>query len=255
MSQRKRIVVFVLLGVILLLAGSFMAVDWMIFFFGIKTLYAGIAKPVMSFLCLLIVLLIGKDGIDRKDNNLLILAFICIVPVDILMSVVALSPDLSVSSPQFMVGGVLSITANILLTIRHGRGFPYLRGQSSIMSQGVWSFLKLPLAAYGLLIVALLPLLKPMIAVGHLVIGLSYSALLATSMWIAWETIRHKLYPKLNAWLASVGITCWFATEIVGEIFNIQIGLISDIIFNIVWVFYGTCIVCLALSGYKWDRE
>ena len=47
-------------------------------------------------------------------------------------------------------------------------------------------------------------------------------------------------------------VMCWFLTEIVGEIYNIQIGTISAVMFNIVWVFYGTCIVCIALRGYNW---
>jgi len=257
MRRGKRTRVLGLLGIILLIAGSFMAVDWMIFLFGIKTIYAGVAKPMVSVICLILVLMIGKDGIDRKDTAILIAAFVCIVPVDILMSIVALSPNVTVSSPEFMVGGVLSIIANVLLLIRHGRGFPYLRSGLGKLKTlpGLWSFLWLPLLAYGLFAVALIPLMKPMIDVGHLAIGLSYSVILATSMWVAWETLRHKLYPRINAWLASVGITCWFLTEIVGEIFNIQIGTISDLMFNFVWVFYGTCIVCIALSGYRWNDD
>ena len=254
MEKRKRIVVFTLLGIILLLAGSFFAVDWMIFLFGIKTIYAGVAKPVVSLICLILVLLIGKDGIDRRDTILLVLAFICILPVDILMSVVALSPNVGFDSPQFMVGGTLSIAANLILIVRHGRGFPYLHFKigGGRLPQRFLSFIWLPLLAYGLFIIAFIPLLKPVIAIGHLGIGLSYSAFLATSMWIAWETIRHKLYPRLNAWLAGIGITCWYFTEVVGEVFNIQIGVLSSIAYNIVWIFYGTCIVCLALSGYRW---
>ncbi|MBI4830426.1 MAG: hypothetical protein HY801_02505 [Candidatus Lindowbacteria bacterium] len=58
----------------------------------------------------------------------------------------------------------------------------------------------------------------------------------------------------MNSWFIAVGMSCWFATEILGEIYNIKIGVISNIMFNFVWVFYGACIVCLALSGYDWKR-
>ena len=146
MEFGKRAVVFSLVGLMLLIAGSFIAVDWVIFLFGIETIYAGVAKPVMSFLCLILVLVIGRDGIDRRDKLLLLGAFLCIVPVDILMSLVVFSPEMSVSSPAFMVGGALSIIAHLVLIIRHGRGFPYLRSgfRREKGRGGVWSFVWLP---------------------------------------------------------------------------------------------------------------
>lgn len=254
MEPGKRALVFSLLGLILLIAGSYIAVDWVIFLFGVETIYAGVAKPVTSFICLALVLLIGRDGIDRRDTILLTIAFVCIVPVDILMSLVVFSPDMSVASPAFMTGGVLSIVAHLLLIVRHGRGFPYLRSEfRRERGRAGWlAFLWLPILLYGVFALALLPLLQPMIRVGHLVIGLSYSFVVATSMWVAWETLRFELYPRPNAWMVGFAMTCWFITEVVGETYNVQLGLASDLAFNFVWIFYGTNIVCLALSGYSW---
>jgi len=251
----KRALVFSLIGLILLIAGSFIAVDWVIFLFGVETVYAGVAKPVTSFICLILVLLIGKDGLDRRDSILLILAFVCIVPVDILMSLVVFSPEMSVASPAFMTGGVLSIVAHLLLIVRHGRGFPYLRSEFRRERGRArwWAFLWLPILLYGSFLLTLLPLMQPMIRVGHLVIGLTYSLVVATSMWVAWETLRFELYPRPNAWMVGVAMTCWFITEIVGETYNVQLGLVSDLAFNFVWIFYGTTIVCLASSGYSWS--
>ncbi|MBI5115449.1 hypothetical protein HZA56_03165 [Candidatus Poribacteria bacterium] len=257
MRGRKRVVVFALVGLILLIAGSFIAVDWMIFLLGIKTIYAGVAKPVVSSICLLLVSLIGRDGIDRRDTALLIFAFVCIVPVDVLMSVVVFYPGMTVASPAFMVGGVLSIVADVLLIIRHGRGFPYLRGITGTSKPRAnrGSFIWLPLLVYGIAVAVLIPLFKDMARVGHLTIGLVYSFFVAASMWVGWETVRQRLYPRLNAWMIGIGTTCWLITEITGEIYNIQIGRISNIAFNFVWIFYGTCIVCLALSGYRWGNS
>jgi hypothetical protein len=252
-KQWKRVLVLVLVGLALLLAGSFIAVDWVILLFGVQTIYAGVAKPVLSLLCLLLVLLIGKDGIDRSDTILLVIAFLFILPVDVLMSIVALSPEIGVASPAFMTGGVLSIVAHGVLLVRHGRGFPYLRSgyRRERGRAALGSFLWLPVLVFGLWALVLLPLLGPMIRIGHLLIGLVYSGLVVTSTWVAWETVRFGLYPRWNAWLVGVAMTCWFATEIVGEIYNIQIGRISDLAFNFVWIFYGTTILCLALSGYR----
>jgi len=179
------------------------------------------------------------------------------VPVDVLMSVVVFSPDVGVASPAFMTGGVLSIVAHLVLLVRHGRGFPYLRSEfrRERGRAALRSFLWLPVLVLGLCALALIPLAGPMIQVGHLLIGLVYSGVVATSTWVAWETVRFELYPRRSAWLVSVAMTCWFATEIVGEIYNVQIGLISDLAFNFVWIFYGTTIVCLALSGYRWSAR
>ena len=57
---------------------------------------------------------------------------------------------------------------------------------------------------------------------------------------VCWETVRRQLYPKPNAWMAAIAATCWFATEITGEIYNLGLGNISEIFFRLVWVFYGT---------------
>jgi len=78
MEPGKRALVFSLVGLILLIAGSFIAVDWVVFLFGVETIYAGVAKPVTSFICLILVLLIGKDRIDRRDSILLTIAFVWI---------------------------------------------------------------------------------------------------------------------------------------------------------------------------------
>ena len=253
-KPRKRALVFALVGLVLLIAGSYIAVDWMIFLFGIETVYSGVAKPVTSFLCLILVVLVGRDGIDRRDTLLLLIAFACIVPVDILMSLVVFSPDMTVASPAFMIGGVLSIVAHLLLIIRHGRGFPYLRSRFR-RERGMataWSFLWLPVLLGISFMAGLVPLLKPMSQVGHLLLGLVYSSVVAISMWVAWETVRFELYPRHNAWMVGIAMTCWFLTEVVGETYNVQLGRISDVAFNIVWIFYGTTILCLALSGYRW---
>jgi hypothetical protein len=141
-----------------------------------------------------------------------------------------------------------------LLIIRHGRGFPYLRSRFR-RERGMataWSFLWLPVLLGISFMAGLVPLLKPMSQVGHLLLGLVYSSVVAISMWVAWETVRFELYPRQNAWMVGIAMTCWFLTEVVGETYNVQLGRISDVAFNIVWVFYGTTILCLALSGYRW---
>ena len=69
----------------------------------------------------------GKDKIEHKDWMLLLLAFLCMLPTDILMSLVVVDPNLGVGGWVFMVGGGLSVLAHLFLIIRVGRGLGYLK--------------------------------------------------------------------------------------------------------------------------------
>ena len=71
-------------------------------------------------------------------------------------------------------------------------------------------------------------------------------------MWFAWKTVHHKLLPRPNAWMAAIAATYWFAIEITGEIYNLALEDISEIMCRLVWVFYGTNVVLWALSGFRW---
>lgn len=243
------------LGVILLLAGSMFAVDWMIYLYGIEgNYYAGVAKPCITLLCLVLVAFAWKNYIDKRDWILLLIAFSFMLPTDILMSLVGLNPDIPVDSPIFMMGGVFSILAHITLILRFGRGFPYFKSSWKEVhpDQTLLNKYWVPLVIYGSAVVAIIILWRDMARIGHLIIGPIYTAFFCTTTWFAWETVRYKLYPKRNAWFAALAATCWYMTEIVGEVYNIGIGDVSEIIYRIIWIFYGTNVVLLALSGYQW---
>ncbi len=239
--------VLALVAAALLLAGSVYAVDWTNYFYQNDSLYPVVAKPGITLLAMLLVLMAGPHRLDKKDWVLLLLAFCCMLPTDILMSVVVFSPSLSVGSSVFMTGGILSIVAHIFLILRVGRGFAWLRG---FKPGDLW----LPALIYGAAALILLLLWKDVARVGHAVIGPVYTAFFCTTMWLSWETVRRGLYPAPNAWMAAIAATCWFVTEITGEIYNLGLGRISDISFCLVWVFYGTNVILWALSGYRWTR-
>jgi hypothetical protein len=248
-SKNKRIFIYFMVAAIVFIEGTFMAVDWIVFFTGIQTTYSMIMKPVVSFICGIIVFLIGKNAIDNKDRKYLALAFCFIIPVDILMSVVVyLGGERGLIA--FIIGGILSIIAHFVLIYRHGRGFNYLKSKERSFISKIYPLVII----YLIIIVIFIPLIEPFQRVGHLEIAAAYAAFLGISTWLAWETIRNKLYPRLNAWLIMIGISCWLVTEIVGAIYNIQIGTISNMVFPIIWGFYGTAITCLALSGYRWKE-
>ncbi len=247
LQGRKLTWVFILLGATLLLAGSIFGVDWANYFLGTSALYPAIGKPVITLLAMVLVLMAGRNAFERRDWWLLFAAFCCMLPTDILMSVVVISPSLSVGSWVFMVGGVLSIIAHIFLIIRLARGLPYFKPLR-------WSGLWLPVLIYGSAAAILVVLWPDVVRVGHAAIAPAYTAFFCTTMWFAWETVRHKLYPAANAWMAAIAATCWFATEITGEIYNLNLGNISEVVFRLVWVFYGTNVVLWALSGFRWSE-
>ena len=247
-GNTKRNWVCGMVAAVLLLAGSIFGVDWLNYFAGTAILYPAVAKPVITLLAMAIVLSTGRNSLSRKDWLLLFAAFCCMLPTDILMSVVVVSPSLGVGSWVFMVGGVLSIVAHIFLILRMARGLTYLKHFK-------WSDAWLPLLIYGVAALILGILWKDVVRVGHAVLGPVYTAFFCTTMWFSWEALRRRLYPQPNAWMAAIAATCWFATEIAGEIYNLALGNISQILFRLVWVFYGTNVILWALSGIRWKED
>ncbi len=247
-SESKRKVVYGLLGATLLLAGSVYGADWMNYFNGTSSLYPAVAKPCITLLAFVLVLIAGQNRLEKRDWTLLLLAFLCMLPTDILMSVVVVSPTLGVGGWVFMVGGVLSILAHVFLIIRVGRGLRYLK---KMKLSELW----LPILIYGSAVGMVLVLWPDLVRVGHAVIGPVYTAFFCTTMWFAWETVRRKLYPAANAWMVAIAATCWYITEILGEIYNLQMGPVSQVTFGLVWVFYGANVVLWALSGFRWKAE
>jgi hypothetical protein len=248
LAPPKIVWVLGLVGAVLLLAGSIFGVDWMDYFNGTRSLYPAIGKPIITLVGLVLVLMIGKNRLGTKDWRLLLAAFLCMLPTDILMSVVVVSTSLSVGSWVFMVGGVLSIAAHIFLIIRLAHGVPYLK---KFKPSDLW----LPLLIFGSAAAIIIVLWPDIVRVGHAAIAPIYTAFFCTTMWFAWETVRYRLYPTVNAVMVGIAATCWFATEITGEIYNLGMGNISEIMFRLVWVFYGTNVVLWALSGYRWTKK
>jgi len=247
MSAQKKTWIMVVLGAALLLMGSVFGADWMNYFNKTSSLYPAIGKPCITLLAFLLMLMAGRDKFERRDWNLLLLAFLCMLPTDILMSMVVVSPTLGVGGWVFMVGGGLSVLAHLFLIIRVGRGLGYLK---HFKLSEIW----LPILIYGSAVVVLLVLWKDVVRVGHGVIGPIYTAFFCTTMWFSWETVRRKLYPRVIARLVAFAATFWYITEILGEIYNLQIGPVSNVVFNLVWVFYGTNVLLWALSAYRWKE-
>jgi hypothetical protein len=248
-SRLKLTWIAIMVGLALLLAGSVFGVDWANFFLKTNALYPMIGKPFITLIAMILVLWIGRDRLSKRDWWLLFAAFCCMLPTDILMSLVVVSPTMGVGGLVFMIGGVLSIIAHLFLIIRLSKGIKLFK---PFNWKGVW----LPILIYGIPAVIILVLWKDIARVGHAAIAPVYTAFFCTTMWLAWEHLRQGTgLPKVNAWMAAIAATCWFGTEITGEIYNLALGNISEVMLRLVWVFYGTNAILWALSGYQWKKE
>ena len=231
----------VLLAVAIL--ASALTTDWMNYVYKNGSVYSFYAKPAVTLLSLILVLCMKKYSI--KGWWLLLAAFICMFVTDILMSIVPLSATETVGGTTFMIGGILSILAHALLILR-------MREKWYCVKHLTWKRAWLPILVYGVAAVAIAILWKDVVRVGHAVLAPIYTFFFCTTMWFAWETVRSKLYPRINAVMMGIAATGWFLTEIFGEIYNLQIGPFSAIAFNIVWVFYGSNVILWALSTIDW---
>lgn len=239
----------VIIGVVLLaivVLSSALSVDWMNYVYQSNSIYSFYAKPLVTLLSMILVLLMKKDSI--KGWWWLLAAFVCMFVTDILMSIVPLSATETVGGSTFMIGGILSILAHALLILR-------IREKWYCVKHLTWKRAWLPILVYGVAAVAIAILWKDVVRVGHAVLAPIYTFFFCTTMWFAWETVRSKLYPKINAVMMGLAATGWFFTEIFGEIYNLQIGPISAIAFNIVWVFYGSNVILWALSTIDWKGK
>ena len=103
-SGRKKGWLQGILAFTLLLAGSIYAVDWMNYFYQSGSVYTVYTKPMITLAAFLILLMAGRNKLEKRDWTLVLLAFCCMLPTDILMSLVVVSPALSVGSSVFMIG-------------------------------------------------------------------------------------------------------------------------------------------------------
>jgi len=242
---------FLLTGMVLFITGSFISIDWMNFSLGTQSLYPAFAKPAVSILCALIVFTSFRTMLGKKDFLLVAVAFVCIVIVDVTMSIYVYSPPSTFTTVAFMIGAALSILAHVLLIIRHACGFHFLSSEAA-NGKGWVRRIVFPLAFYLPVILIFVVLIPYLQKVNQFWPSLIYAIIITTSLWVAWEAFRHHLFPRENAWLIALGVTSWFVTELVGVVHNIEIGILSDLAMNLTWHFYMTAILLLALSTRNW---
>lgn len=255
MTTAKRRAVITISGLILFIAGTFVAADWIVYYFcDIKKLegtcsfsmYQNITKFCTTCLNALLAWIIVNDGIDRRDTILLSLAFAFTVLADFFLKILY-NTDPSGRDNYLLAGIITFMIVQTFYIIRHSRNmkgyFIYDSGiiKKNVFTEALWFIL---IAAAVSVIIYLRP--KPLTAT-----VLIYAAFLITSLATAWGTIRRSFYPRKNAWMIAIGLTCFFCCDV-----NVGISILPDtpIANNVIWMFYTPALMLLSLSGYRWEE-
>jgi hypothetical protein len=245
-SHRKETAVLSLMGVVLLLTGTYAGVGWSGFLHGFQSGFPAKAGFARTVLCFGMVLFIGRrDSVARRDKRLVLAAFGLTVVADFFMFLVRWR----------MLGLVLFLGVHALLIVRHARGFP------DSMSPKVRTRTLTLLAATGavafggsaVLMVCMAPVLRRH---GLLAIDSVYVFLLAISLWMAWGTLIRRSFPGFNGWLIAVGMTCFYFCDVsVGLATALTGTMPGGILDNLVDFFYTPALVLLALSGFRFRSD
>lgn len=253
-GKQKR--VCILVGLIILLAASFLTFDWTQYYFGLvrvsdpELLYTRIAKTLTSFLIFVLALSVGDDGINESDPRKLRWAFVVIFAGDLMF----LANEIH---SAFDYAAILSfLVGQVLLVLRNGQGFrAYFRRKSGIGAYAGDILLGLAILIITGLLFAL-TLLENLQGSPLLYVIAVYALFLDLSLWTGWTALRAGYFPKANAILIALGSTCFFIGDyLVGFNLSLEPSLQRAMTVFLTWVFYAPAIALLALSGYRWDKK
>lgn len=260
-SIRKRLVVFLVLVFLIGAYTSFLTADIYSLYLEASTQAAGLAyvsglKYACVLLALLLTLLIGRDGHDRRDRTLLQAAFLLIAVADLLIGIL----------DRFVAGIAVFFVVQLCLIARHSRGWVLDRRE-------VVSF-ALILGGAGTLLACLWSILP-----GHLRLpAVLYVLVLATSVWMAVGTVWRTFFARTLDWFIVGGMVYFFFCDVnVGlsaalegrqqsltrylvdpatgrtglPVGSLDSPLLAQIAHWLVWYFYLPALTLLATSGYR----
>lgn len=246
MNRRKYKVIVIILFGIVFISGGFIALDWYRFYIGLteydSALYSYIAKSIILLLSVVLVFLIGKDGLNKKDSFLLKLIYIFIILADISF-ILFNEPYMGIC--LFSIVQICLILRNTLAIRYNSKGDKLYRLKSSL-------FINLILGTI-FLITNFLRLINGLIDRPILLLFmLSYSLLISISLWTSLANILLGIFPKVNGVLAVIGMIFFILCDLhVGLSLSLNHGAPKSIAQNLIWVFYTPALTLVALSGYN----
>jgi hypothetical protein len=241
-GARKATAIRVMMGFIMFLTGTYVGFDWAGFYYHFTSPYPSRAGYARTVLCAVLVWMLGKDCVDRRDARLLGAAFGITVIADWFLIV----------RDETLPGTALFFLVHGLLIVRHAAG---LRASLSPARRARSLRFLIPSAivAYGgaaALMITVAPILQ---RTGMLALDAAYVLVLTTSMWMAWGTLTRGHYARRNAWYVAIGMTCFFCCDVtVGLSVALKGTTPGAVLNNLIGFFYSPALVLLAYSGYHW---
>lgn len=246
MTYKKRTLVITLICVIIFVCGSFLTLDLYRFYIsgtGIKSIDSTPIKKLIPLLCALIVLIIGKDGINKNDTKklMLIYALICFA-------------DTALIFDMIIPGIGLFAVCQVLLIWRNGAGI------SKLLSGGELGKDRNALIICAAVILAVIVLIMsfifyPILHGSPLFFAmLGYVVLLGASLWTSFANYKLKLFPRRNSILVLTGMILFFLGDfLVGLDLALKEGFYWLVVSSMVWIIYTPSITLIALSGYRYE--
>ncbi|WP_212903523.1 hypothetical protein [Clostridium polyendosporum] len=245
MQRKKKYLVFSILTLIAILSSLFIILDWSGFIFNTYdindpvSLNSSRIKLLVSFLCTLLVCIIGRDGINKRDTRRLTFIFILVFFADF----------------NFFIGnavlGILTFgIVQTLLILRNGTGFKEFLINSKISD-------RLRFIITGIFILIILGTLFRYILYPHinskpiLYVLLTYQLLLGCSFFTAWASLKIRYFPTINALFAALGMTFFLLCDLtVGMNLLFSPSIYRTVASYLTWIFYTPALILIGLSGY-----
>lgn len=208
-----------------------------------KSVFSTSLKYTGILLCLIMTLLIGNDGHDEKDTELLQIA----------LSFTALADLCMVILDYNVLGIFLFCFVQATYIVRHSRA---LKKKCRFFTIIVSSILIASIVKVGISKIDVTSSGYSSMHENLIIIGSMYFFLLCYSLFTAWRTLNGSIYPKYSSFLISIGMTLFFLCDInvgiSGVMANVIISgyKIDEISRFSIWIFYLPSQVLISLSGY-----
>jgi hypothetical protein len=250
-NTTKQKIFFLILGIIFFLYGSFITLDWTLFFFDIAPVaqpeipYTRIAKVSSAFLCATLAWITGIDGFNKSDTKKIQIVFISIAVGEVIFLL-----DI------YIMGVIIFALTQILLIWRNGQGFRNYNQTETLKNRLRWGILLAAIISLITVLIFILIIYPNLVGSDLLIVIMIYAILVSISLWTGWMTFRIGFFPKKNVLMISIGMTCFFIADfLVGLNISLEPGTLRIITHYLTWIFYEPALLLLSLSGYQWKEK
>lgn len=236
---------------IVFVSGGFVALDWTKFFIFTKNnritsnIYSYSAKYLIVLMTSILVFIIGRDGINKKDTTMLCLIFMFIILADLSLATLV----------EPYIGIFFFSIVQLLLIVRNGCGFikNYRQDESNNLKKSL--FINTILSTI-FFVVNIIQILRELIDKPSLLyMMIFYALLISVSLWTAIANLLLKIFPRINAILITIAMLCFVLSDLnVGLSFALQLSKQKLFIEGIIWIFYTPALTLIAFSGYDLKR-